>query len=419
MADNVIPIGERIRGAWNAFFNKDPTKYRQYLGPSTYNNPNRVVLKPGTGKSIVGTVYNRLATDVAAVGIQHCRLDENGQFIERIDSDLNECLTVSANEDQTGREFIQDLVMTMFDEGVAAAVPIKTKGDPDQGTFDIRNIRVGRIVEWYPKHVRLNVYNEWTGKRTEIVMAKQNVAIIQNPFYTIMNSPNSTLQRLIRKLALLDAVDESQGSGKLDLIIQLPYIVKTTGRRKQVEQRKQDIENQLKNSDYGIAYTDGTERITQLNRSVDNNLFKQVEYLTNMLYSQLGLMPAIFDGSATEDQKNDYNNRIVATILTTITEEMKRKFLTKTARSQSQSIEYFLDPFKLVTTSQMAELADKLTRNEIMSPNEIRQVFCMRPSADPQADQLRNRNISAANGLTFATTTDTGPQEAGYQEPAV
>ena len=415
MSDN-LTFGDRVKGAWNAFFNKDPTKFNTRLGTSQYMNPNRIILRPGTGKSIVAAVYNRIAMDVAAVKIQHVRVDQNGQFIETINSGLNECLTVSANIDQTGRQLIQDAVMTMFDQGVAAIVPVDTTVDPDNGTFDVKSLRVGQIVEWYPKHVRIRAYNEITGKRQEIVMHKDNVAIIENPFYTIMNAPNSTLQRLIRKLALLDAVDEATGSNKLDLIIQMPYTIKSPARKKQAEDRISDIEQQLRESPYGIAYTDGTEKIVQLNRSVENNLFKQVEYLTETLYSQLGLSTAIFNGTATEEQRNDYNNRTLEPILSTICNEMKRVYLSKTARSQSQTIDYFQDPFKLVTTSQMAELADKLTRNEIMSPNELRQVLCMKPSDDPQADQLRNRNISPGEGQEFATTVPGGEEETDYDE---
>lgn len=408
----ILPIGARIRSAWNAFFNKDPTKYKQYLGSSYFSRPDRLVLRPGTGRSIVNTVYNRIAIDCAAIKIQHIRMDEEGRYIETINSSLNECLTVSANIDQSGRAFLQDVVMSMFDEGCVAIVPVDTDRDPDIGSFDVKSLRVGELVEWYPQHVRLRVYNELTGKKEEITLSKNAVALVENPLYSIMNSPNSTLQRLIHKLALLDAVDEASGSNKLDLIIQLPYAIKSEGRKIQAKQRLEDISKQLKESDLGIAYTDSTEKVTQLNRSVENNLSKQVEYLTNMLYSQLGLTPAIFDGTADEAQMNEYYNRTIEPILAAITDEMKRKFLTKTARSQSQSIGFFSDPFKLVTTSQLAELADKLTRNEIMTPNEMRQVLCMKPSEDPQADQLRNRNISPGEDQQFATTREGGSEGA-------
>ena len=403
----VVSFGSRVKHAWNAFFNKDPTMFRQYHGEASYMRPDRVVLRPGVGRSIVNTVYNRIAMDVAAVKIEHIRLDNNGRYIETIDSGLNECLTVSANVDQTGRAFIQDVVMSMFDEGCVAIVPVDTTNDPNiTGSYDINTLRTGQIIEWYPSSVRMKVYNELTGKKEEITMPKSAVAIVENPLYSIMNSPNSTLQRLIQKLALLDAIDNAQGSGKLDLIIQLPYVVKSEGRKAQAKQRAMDIEKQLGESKYGIAYTDGTEKITQLNRSVDNNLSKQVEYLTDNLYSQLGLSPTIFDGTA-----DNYYNRTIEPILSAIAGEMKRKFLTKTARTKSQSIGFFSDAFKLVTTSELAELADKLTRNEIMTPNEMRQVLCMKPSEDPQADQLRNRNISAGEDQEFASTRDDGGKE--------
>ena len=404
----VIPFGQRFKSAWNAFFNKDPTRYKEYLGTASYSRPDRVLLRPGTGRSIVTTVYNRIAIDSANVRIRHIRTDQNDCYIETIDSSLNKCFSVEANIDQTGRAFFQDVVMSMFDEGCVAIVPIETDTDPnDSNSFDVLSLRVGQILEWYPTKVRLRVYNEFIGKKQDIVMPKSAVAIVENPLYSIMNSPNSTLQRLITKLALLDTVDAAAGSNKLDLIIQMPYSVKSEGRRLQAEKRVESIESQLSKSNLGIAYADATEHITQLNRSVDNNLFSQVEYLTNMLYSQLGLTPAVFDGTADEAQMNNYYNRTIEPILSAITDEMQRKFLTKTARSQHQAIGFFSDPFKLVTTSQLAELADKFTRNEIMSSNEMRQVLCMKPSADPQADELRNKNISPGENQTFADTKNT------------
>lgn len=387
---------ERLQHAWNAFNNKDPTR----MVPTVYSNggyynPSKRRLSFGNERSIVNSIFNRISADVAAVDIRHVRLDENGRYLETLDTGLNNCFSVEANIDQTGRAFIQDAVMSMFDEGVVALVPVDTTLDPTiTGSYDIQTMRTGRIVEWYPKHVKVSIYNENLGQRQEVVLPKKMVAIVENPFYSIMNEPNSTLQRLIRKLNLLDAIDEQSGSGKLDLIIQLPYTIKTEARKAQAEMRRKDIEVQLANSKYGIAYTDATERITQLNRSVDNNLMKQIEYLTETLMSQLGITNDILNGTASETTMLNYNNRIVAVILTALVEAMRRSFLTKTARSQKQSIVFFQDPFKLVPMSMIADVADKFTRNEILSSNEIRQIVGFKPSADPRADELRNKNLN-------------------------
>nr|DAU70702.1 MAG TPA: portal protein [Caudoviricetes sp.] len=349
----------------------------------------------GNERSIVTSVYNRIALDVSALRIEHVRLDENGRFLSSIDDGLNNCLTLEANIDQTPRSFIQDVVISMFDEGSVAIIPVETTEDPNvSGSYDILSMRVGQILEWYPQHIRTRVYNERTGRKEDIVMPKSAVAIIENPLYAVINEPNSTMQRLIRKLNILDVIDEQSGSGKLDLIIQLPYVIKTEARRIQAENRRKDIESQLSGSKYGIAYTDGTEHITQLNRSVNNNLMSQIEYLTSMLYSQLGITQSILDGTADEKTMLNYNNRTIEPIISAIVDEMKRKFLTKTARTQLQSISFFRDPFKLVPVNNIAEIADKFTRNEIMTSNEIRQVIGMKPSDDPNADELRNKNLS-------------------------
>lgn len=390
------PFFSRLKHAWNAFSNRDPTGgYRFGAGPSYYYRPDRPRFSRGNERSIVTSVYNRIALDVASVDIRHVRLDDNDRFVEEIDGGLNDCLTIEANLDETARAFIHDAVVSMFDEGYIALVPIDTTGDPFlSGSYDIQTMRVGKIVEWHPKHVKVRVYNEQTGRKEDLLMLKRVVAIIENPFYAVTNEPNSTLQRLIRKLNLLDAVDEQSSSGKLDLIIQLPYVIKSEARREQAEKRRKDIENQLSGSKYGIAYTDGTEHITQLNRAVENNLMNQVKYLTELLYSQLGITQSILDGTADEKTMLNYQNRTIEPILSAITDEMKRKFLTKTARSQGQSIVFFSNPFKLIPLEKMAEIADKFTRNEIMSPNEIRQITGMKPSEDPSADELRNRNIN-------------------------
>ena len=385
----------RLKHGWNAFMNRDPTPVNQYMGNSYTYRPDRPRLSRGNERSIVTSVYNRIALDVAQVGIKHCRLDDNGRFISEIKSGLNECLNIEANIDQTGRAFIHDVVMSMLDEGCVAIVPVDTTIDPSKsGSFDIQSMRTGKIMEWFPTHVKVRVYNDRKGEKEDIMLPKKSVAIIENPLYTVINEPNSTMQRLIRKLVLLDSIDEQSGSGKLDLIIQLPYIIKTDARREQAENRRKLIEEQLSGSKYGIAYTDGTERITQLNRPIENNLMKQIEYLTNMLYSQLGISQAVLDGTADEKTMLNYLNRSIEPIVSAIVDEMKRKFLTKTARSQNQTIAFFRDPFKLVPVNDIAEIADKFTRNEIMTSNEIRQVIGMKPSDDPKADQLVNSNIS-------------------------
>lgn len=397
---------DRLRHGWNAFMNRDPT-YRQDLGPSYYYRPDRPRFTRGNERSIVTSVYNRIALDVSAISIQHVRLDENGRFLYTIDSDLNKCLTLDANIDQTGRAFLQDAVMSMLDEGCVALVPVETDVDPnDTDSYKIFSIRTGKIVEWRPQHVKVRVYDERTGRKEDITISKSSVAIVENPLYAVINEPNSTMQRLIRKLSLLDVTDEQTASGKLDLIIQLPYIIKTEARRQQAEQRRKDIEMQLAGSKYGIAYTDGTEHITQLNRSVENNLMKQVEYLTSMLYSQLGITQTILDGTADEKTMINYYTRTIEPIVSSIVDEMKRKFLTKTARSQRQSIEFFRDPFKLVPVNDIAEIADKFTRNEILTSNEIRQIVGMKPSNDPKADELINSNISQSKKDNSVFTRD-------------
>lgn len=395
-------LPSRLKAAWNAFLNKDPTRISwQDLGSSSAYKPDRVRFTRGHERSIVTAIYNRIALDVASVEIKHVRLDENNRFLEVVDSGLNSCLELEANIDQTGRAFIQDVAMSMMDEGCIAIVPVDTDRNPDlgmDGSFDIETMRTGRIIQWYPAHVKLQVYNDREGKKQEILMPKSEVAIIENPLYAVMNEPNSIMQRLIRKLNLLDMVDEQNSSGKLDLIIQLPYIIKTEARRIEAEKRRKDIERQLVGSKYGVAYTDGTEHITQLNRPVENNLMSQIEFLTSMLYSQLGITQEIMNGTADEKTMLNYNNRTIEPILSAIADEMKRKFLTKTARSQRQSIEFFRDPFKLVPVNDISEIADKFTRNEIMTSNEIRQIVGMKPSDDPKADELRNKNLSEAKG---------------------
>ena len=386
----------RLQHGWNAFMNRDPTAYYTNAGGNYYTyRPDRIRLTRGNERSIVTSVYNRIGLDVASIDIKHCRLDKNGRFIEVIDSSLNNCLNLEANIDQTGRAFKQDIVMSMLDEGCVAIVPIDTTINPSvSGSYDINSMRTGKILEWYPAHVKVKVYNDQTGNYEELILPKSTVGIVENPLYAVMNEPNSTLQRLIRKLNLLDAIDEQSGSGKLDLIIQLPYTIRSDARRQQAEKRRKEIESQLSDSKYGIAYADGTERITQLNRSVENNLMSQIEYLTSMLYSQLGITQSILDGTADEQTQLNYLTRSIEPIVSAIVDEMKRKFLTKTARSQNQSISYFRDPFKLVPVNDIAEISDKFTRNEIMTSNEIRQVIGMQPSNDPKADQLVNSNIS-------------------------
>ena len=385
----------RIQRGWNAFRNRDPTiDYRNY-GESYYYRPDRPMFTRGNERSIATSVYNRIALDASSIVIQHVRLDENSRFSSVINSGLNNCLNLDANLDQTGRAFLQDAVMSMLDEGCIALVPVITDSDPDTtSSYDILSMRTGRIIEWYPEYVRVRVYNEKTGRKEDLRLPKSTVAIVENPLYAVMNEPNSTMQRLIRKLSLSDVTDEQTASGKLDLIIQLPYVIKTQARQQQAEDRRKAIEMQLASSKYGIAYTDGTERITQLNRPAENNLMKQIEYLTNMLYSQLGITQTIMDGTADEKTMLNYYSRTIEPIVSAIVDELKRKFLTKTARSQGQSIMFFRDPFKLVPVNDLAELADKFTRNEIMTSNEIRQIVGMKPSGDPKADELKNSNIA-------------------------
>ena len=384
----------RLKHGWNAFMNRDPT-YNHAIGPSYSYRPDRPRFTRGNERSIVTSVFNRIALDVAAISMQHCILDDNGRFVEAVNSKLNNCLTLEANLDQTSRAFIQDLVMSMFDEGCVAIVPVDTTIDPKVTTsYDILSMRSGKIVDWYPEHVKVRVYNEKTGRKEEVILPKAQVGIVENPLFAVVNEPNSTGQRLIRKLNLLDQIDEQTGSGKLDLIIQLPYVIKTEARRDQAERRRKDIENQLSGSKYGIAYTDGTEHITQLNRPLENNLLKQIEYLRDMFYSQLGITQTILDGTADDKTMLNYYSRTIEPIVAAIVDEMKRKFLTKTARSQHHSIEFFRDPFKLVPVNDIAEIADKFTRNEILTSNEIRQIIGMKPSSDPKADQLINSNIS-------------------------
>lgn len=389
-------FGSRLKHAWNAFINNDTTTNYRDVGIGYSYRPDRPRLTRGNERSIVNSVYNRIALDASAMDIQHVRVDKNNRFLSVIDSGLNNCLTLDANIDQTSRAFMQDVVMSMFDEGSVALVPVDTTDDPTiTGSYDIDSMRTGQILEWYPKHVKIRVYNENTGQKEDITIPKSTVSIVENPLYSVMNEPNSTMQRLIRKLNLLDVIDEQSGSGKLDLIIQLPYVIKTEARRQQAENRRKDIENQLSGSKYGIAYTDGTEHVTQLNRSVGNNLMTQIEYLTSMLYSQLGITQSVLDGTANEETMLNYYNRTIEPILSAIVDEMKRKFLTKTARSQLQSISFFGNPFKLVPVNEIAEIADKFTRNEIMTSNEFRQIIGMKPLDDPKADELRNKNLSA------------------------
>ena len=409
---------DRIKHSWNAFLNRDPTyNYRDLGGPSYGYRPDRMRFTRGNERSIVTSVYNRIALDAASIDIMHVQLDKDGRFESIRESALNECLTRNANIDQTGRAFIQDVVMSMLDEGCVAIVPVDTTFNPDiTNSYDINTMRTAKIVEWYPAHVKVNLYNDRTGRKEDLILPKKTVAIIENPLYAVINEPNSTMQRLIRKLNLLDVIDEQSGSGKLDLIIQLPYVIKTDARRQQAEQRRKDIEMQLSGSKYGIAYTDGTERITQLNRSVDNNLMKQIEYLTSMLYSQLGITQAILDGSADDKTMLNYYNRTIEPIVSAIVDEIQRKFLTKTAITQKQAIAYFRDPFRLVPVNEIAEIADKFTRNEIMTSNEIRQIVGMKPSKDPNADELRNKNLSESNEMIKEKQSDNNNLEDNQSE---
>ena len=393
---------DRIKNGWNAFVNnRDPTYDTPYmdLGRSYYYRPDRVTFSWGNEQTTVSAIANRIALDVSDIDIRHVKLDEEGRFKEYVNSGLDYCLRTEANIDQSNKDFIQDIVMSMIDEGVVAVVPVDTDVDPtNTGSYDIRTMRTGKIVQWYPRHVKIKLYNDRKGEKEEVILPKENVAIIQNPLYAVMNEPNSTMKRLVKKLALLDAIDEQSGSGKLDLIIQLPYIIKSDARREQAEKRRKEIEMQLSGSKYGIAYTDGTEKVTQLNRPVENNLMKQIEYLTSMLYSQLGINQSVLDGTADEKTMLNYTTRTIKPIISAIVAEFKRKFLTKTARSQNQSISFFRDPFSLVPATDLAEIADKFTRNEILSKNEIRQIIGRKPSSDPKADQLINSNISQPDG---------------------
>ena len=404
-------FSSRIKHAWNAFLNRDPTDYYSDYSGGYSSRPDRQRLNMGHERSIITSVYNRIAIDVASIVIQHVRLDENDCFVGSINSGLNNCLTVDANVDQTGRAFIQDVVMSMLDEGCVAIVPVDTTFNPSiTNSYDINSMRTGKIIEWRPKNIVARVYNEKTGIKEEIPIPKSAVGIVENPLYSIMNEPNSTMQRLIRKLNLLDVVDEQSSSGKLDLIIQLPYVIKSEARRQQAEKRRKEIVDQLTGSKYGIAYTDGTEKIVQLNRPVENNLMKQIEYLTSMLYSQLGITQSILEGTADDKTMLNYYNRTVEPILSSIVDEMKRKFLTKTARSQQQSIMFFRDPFKLVSVSELPDIADKFTRNEILSSNEVRQVIGRKPSNDPKANELRNKNLNNQSITTDSNSMSTTSQ---------
>lgn len=402
-------LGERLKKGWNAFRNnKDPTfEQAQWNVYSSTFRPDRLRLTGGNEKSIITAIYNRIALDVASISIKHVRVDDNGRYKEEIKSPLNNVLTLDANTDQTGRALIQDAVMSMFDEGVVAIVPVDVKGDPIlSDSYEIYTIRTAKILEWYPEHIRISMYDERTGKRNEIVIPKRIAAIVENPFYAVMNDRNSVLKRLVRKLNLLDAVDEQSASGKMDLIIQLPYAAKTPLKKQQAEDRRHDIESQLIDSKYGIAYIDGTEHVVQLNRAVENNMMSSIEYLTSMLYSQLTLTPEVMNGSAKEEVMLNYNNRTVEPIIAAIVDEMNRKYLTPTARTQGQRIQYFREPFRLVPINGIADIADKFTRNEILSPNEIRGIVGFRPSDDAEADKLRNRNINQAKDPRFANDSD-------------
>lgn len=390
-----LTLTSRLKKAWNAFTNnRDPTVLNyQNIGTSYVYRPDRIKFTRGNERTIATSVYNRIAMDVASITIKHCRLDKNGSYIEDIKSGLNDCLTVEANIDQTGRSFIQDVVMSMFDEGVVAIVPVDTSFDPRKSSsFDILSMRTGKILEWYPAHVKVRVYNDRTGNKEDLILPKRSVAIVENPLFSVMNEPNSTLKRLVRKLNILDAIDEQSGSGKLDLIIQLPYVIKSDTRKEQAEKRRKDIEEQLKGP-FGIAYTDGTEKITQLNRPIENNLMKQIEYLTNQFYSQIGMTPSVLDGTADEKEMLNYNNRTIEPIISAIVDAMKRSFLSKTARTQGQTIMFFKNAFKMMTVKEIAESADSLGRNEIVTSNEFRQILGFKPSDDPKADELRNSNM--------------------------
>ena len=407
-----VSFSSRLKHAWNAFLSRDPTGDYRDTGMGYSYRPDRVRFSRGNERSIVTSTYNRIALDAASIDIIHARLDEDGRFISEINSGLNNCLNLEANIDQTGRAFVQDIVMSMLDEGSVAIVPVDTSVDPKvTSSYDIFTMRTGKIIEWRPTTVKVRLYNDRTGRKEDIVVPKSTTAIIENPLYAVINEPNSTMKRLVRKLNLLDSIDEQSGSGKLDLIIQLPYVIKTEARRQQAENRRRDIEAQLSGSKYGIAYTDGTERITQLNRPVENNLMKQIEYLTSMLYSQLGITQSILDGTADEQTMLNYYSRTIEPIISAIVGEMNRKFLTKTARSQMQSIVYFRDPFKLISVGEIAKIADTFTRNEIMSSNEVRQKIGMKPSDDPRADELINKNLNGSNDKTDSTNVENNPNE--------
>ena len=406
----------RAKLAWNAFRNRDPTMFYKEPGMSYTYRPDRPRFSRGNERTIATSVFNKIAIDVAAVDIRHCKTDDNGRYIEDIKSDLNECLTLEANIDQTHRAFRQEAVMSLFDEGVIAIVPIETKGDPILSTsFDIKSMRTAKIIEWFPRSVKVEVYNDRTGQKQQLIFPKTSVAIVENPLYSVINEPNSTLKRLVRKLALLDAIDEQCASGKLDLIIQLPYAVKGELKKQQADERRESIIDQLKGS-HGIAYIDGTEKVTQLNRPVENNLMKQIEYLTNTFYSQIGITPAIMDGTADEQTMLNYNNRTVEPIVSAFVDAMRRNFLSKTARTQGQTIMAFRDPFKLVPINNIAEIADKFTRNEILTSNEVRQIIGFKPSKDPKADELRNSNISQAKEDIRANAANAAsPEETDHQ----
>ena len=411
----------RVKKAWNIFLNRDPTvEYSYDLGQSFTYRPDRTRLSGRNERSIINSVYNRMSIDVAAIDIKHVRLDEDERYVETIDSGLNNCLTVEANIDQTARAVKQDMALSLLDEGSIAIVPVDTDINPDEsGSFKIDSLRVGKIVQWFPRHVRIEVYNDRTGLKEEVTVPKTMVAIVENPFYSVMNEQNSTMQRLVRKLNLLDVIDEQSGSGKLDLIIQLPYLIRGEARQKQAEDRRKKIEEQLAGSKYGIAYIDGTEHITQLNRAVENNLMSQIEYLTSMLFGQLGITQSVLDGTADAKVMQNYYNQTIEPIISVIVEEMKRKFLTKTARSQGQSVKFFRDPFRLIPVTEIAEIADKMTRNEIMTSNEIRQVVGMKPAKDPAADELRNKNLNATTTEPHEDVAEDENTEKGIQNGEV
>ena len=409
-------LGGRLMHAWNAFSNREAVYgYPQYdFGMGYSVRPDRVRLTLGSERTIVSSIYNQIAIDVSAISVVHARMDQNGRFLESVSSGLNECLSISANVDQSGRNFLQEAVMSLFDEGAIAIVPVDTTINPQvSGGYDIRSLRTGKILDWFPDHIRVEVYNEKLGRKEEVTLPKSMVAIIENPLYLVMNEPNSTLKRLVNKINLLDSIDTQSGSGRLDLFIQLPYTIKSDARRAQAIQRTKDIELQLAGSKYGIAYVDGSEKITQLNRPAENNLLKQVEYLTGMLYNQLGLTESVFNGTADEKTMLNYYNRTVEPVLSAIVNEMRRKFLTKTARSLGQDIVFFRDPFRLVPVLELAEIADKFTRNEILSSNEVRAIIGYKPSNQPGADELRNKNLNQSKVEAPPINTDNGENQNG------